>query len=65
MEVPLISSAAQPDFVNTHNLLVMAKYWIDAWKSQVGFFYGFTSCRNYSDPNQEGFLNAKTKLITV
>ncbi len=54
-------SAAQPNFVNTHNISVVAKYWIDDWKSQVGFSYGFASGRNYTDPNQEGFLNAKTK----
>lgn len=54
-------TAAQPNFVNTHNLSVVAKYWIDDWKSQVGFSYGFASGRNYTDPNQEGFLNAKTK----
>lgn len=54
-------SAAQPDFANKHNLSVVGKYWIDDLRSQVGFSYGFASGRTYTDPNIEGFLNAKTK----
>lgn len=53
--------AAQPSFVNKHNLSVVGKYWIEDLKSQVGFSYGFASGRNYTDPNHDGFLNAKTK----
>lgn len=53
--------AAQPNFVNTHNLSVVGKYWVDTLKSQVGFSYAFASGRNYTDPNTDGFLNAKTK----
>ncbi len=52
---------AQPNFVNKHNLSVIGKYWIDDWKSQVGFSYGFASGRPYTDPNSEGFLNSKTR----
>ncbi len=54
-------TSAQPNFANTHNLSVVGKYWIDNWKSQVGFSYGFASGRTYTNPNLEGFLNAKTK----
>ncbi|MBA6154335.1 TonB-dependent receptor [Gelidibacter maritimus] len=53
--------AAQPEFVNKHNLSVVGKYWIDNWKSQVGFSYTFASGRPYTNPNADGFLNAKTK----
>ena len=53
--------ASQPSFVNTHNLSVVGKYWVEALRSQVRFSYGFASGRNYSDPNYDGFLNAKTK----
>ncbi|MGC1631913.1 MAG: TonB-dependent receptor, partial [Gelidibacter sp.] len=53
--------ASQPSFVNRHNLSVVGKYWIEDLKSQVGFSYGFASGRNYTDPNHDGFLNAKTK----
>lgn len=52
---------AQPNFANTHNISVVAKYWINNWKSQVGMSYGFASGRTYTDPNLEGFLNQKTK----
>ncbi|WP_397363189.1 TonB-dependent receptor domain-containing protein [Olleya sp. R77988] len=54
-------TAAQPNFANTHNLSVVGKYWIDDWKSQVGLSYSFASGRTYTDPNQTGFLNQKTK----
>ncbi|PKG51401.1 TonB-dependent receptor [Olleya sp. 1-3] len=55
------TTSAQPNFANTHNLSVVGKYWIDSWKSQVGLSYNFASGRTYTDPNQTGFLNQKTK----
>jgi len=51
----------QPDFANTHNLSVVGKYWIDDWRSQVGFSYTFASGRPYTNPNLPGMLNEKTK----
>jgi hypothetical protein len=54
-------AAAQPNFANTHNVSIVGKYWVEDWKSQVGLSYGFASGRTYTDPNMEGFLNAKTK----
>ena len=53
--------AAQPNFANTHNLSLVGKYWIEDWRSQVGFSYGFASGRTYTNPNALGFLNKKTK----
>ena len=53
--------SARPNFANTHNISVVGKYWIEDWKSQVGMSYGFASGRTYTNPNQEGFLNSKTK----
>jgi outer membrane receptor for ferrienterochelin and colicin len=53
--------AAQPNFANTHNLSLVGKYWIEDWRSQVGFSYGFASGRTYTNPNVSGFLNEKTK----
>jgi len=47
---------AQPSFANTHNLSVVAKYFIEDWKSQVGFSYQYGSGRNYTNPNRPGFL---------
>lgn len=52
---------AQPNFANPHNLSVVGKYWINNWRSQVGFSYAYASGRTYTNPNEEGFLNSKTK----
>lgn len=52
---------AQPNFANTHNLSVVGKYWINDWRSQVGFSYTLASGRTYTNPNELGFLNNKTK----
>ena len=55
------STAATPNFASKHNLSVVAKHWIENWKSQIGFSYNFASGRNYTNPNEPGFLNNKTK----
>ena len=52
---------ARPDFVSKHNVSLVGKYWIEDWKSQIGFSYNFASGRNYTNPNIEGFLNQQTK----
>jgi len=52
---------ATPSFANTHNLSVVAKYWIEDWKSQIGFSYQFGSGRTYTDLNRPGFLQDKAK----
>ncbi len=54
---------AQPNFANTHNLSVVGKYWIDKWRSQVGFSYAYASGRTFTNPNEAGFLNEKTKAF--
>ncbi len=54
-------SAAVPSFVNNHNFSVVGKYWIDSLKSQIGMSYAFATGRTYTNPNEVGFLNAKTK----
>ncbi|PQV48911.1 outer membrane cobalamin receptor [Jejuia pallidilutea] len=54
---------AQPNFANTHNFSAVAKYWIDDWKSQVGFSYIYASGRTFTNPNKPGFLNEKTKAF--
>nr|WP_034262078.1 TonB-dependent receptor [Altibacter lentus] len=53
--------AATPSFANTHNVSVVGKYWIDAWRSQVGFSHQFGSGRSFTDPNEPGFLQKKTR----
>ena len=52
---------AQPSFANTHNFSAVAKYWINDWKSQVGFAYTFASGRPYNNPNTNEFLGEMTK----
>ena len=53
--------SAVPSFASTHNLSVVAKYWIADWKSQVGFSHQYGSGRSYTNPNLAGFLQEKTK----
>lgn len=53
--------AAQPNFANTHNASLVTKYWIESWKSQVGFSYQYGSGRPYTNPNTDQFLSEKTK----
>ncbi|HBL80986.1 MAG TPA: TonB-dependent receptor, partial [Aequorivita sp.] len=53
--------AATPSFANTHNLSVVGKYWINDWKSQIGFSYQYGSGRTYTDLNTPGFLQDKTR----
>lgn len=53
--------AATPNFANTHNFSAVTKYWVNDLKSQIGFSYQFGSGRNYTNPNQSGFLQNKTK----
>ena len=57
--------AATPNFANTHNLSVVGKYWIEDCKSQVGFSYQYGSGRTYTNPNENGFLQDKTKDLSL
>jgi outer membrane cobalamin receptor len=52
---------ATPNFASEHNFSIVTKHWIEDWKSQIGFSYIFASGRNYTDPNQPGFLNEQTR----
>ncbi len=54
-------TSARPNFASEHNFSIVTKHWIKDWKSQIGFSYVFASGRNYTDPNQPGFLNQETK----
>jgi hypothetical protein len=50
-------TAARPSFASKHNLSIVTKHWIKDGKSQNGFRYQFASGRNYTNPNEPGFLN--------
>ena len=52
---------ATPNFAPKHNLSVVTKYWINDWRSQVGFSYTHASGRPYDNPNTNEFLAEKTK----
>lgn len=52
---------ATPSFANKHNLSAVAKWWIEDWKSQIGFSHTFSSGRSYTNPNLPGFLQERTK----
>ncbi|MBP2282575.1 hypothetical protein H4V97_000893 [Flavobacterium sp. CG_23.5] len=50
-----------PNFVADHSLSIVAKYWINDWKSQIGFTNLYSSGRPYNNPNETQFMNGKTK----
>ncbi|MES2747806.1 MAG: TonB-dependent receptor [Bacteroidota bacterium] len=51
-----------PSFVAKHNISLVTKYWINDWKSQVGFAHSFNSGRPFDNPNETAFMNGKTKV---
>lgn len=54
-------TAARPNFASKHNLSLVGKHFITDLKSQIGFTYTLASGRNYTNPNEAGFLNNQTK----
>ena len=57
------SESATPSFVADHTASLVTKYWISEWKSQIGFSHSFSSGRPYTNPNQPGFQNSRTKMF--
>ncbi|MFV8336788.1 TonB-dependent receptor [Flavobacterium sp. RSP29] len=55
------SSQVTPSFVADHSLSIVTKYWINDWKSQIGFTNFYSSGRPYNNPNEVKFMNGKTK----
>ena len=51
-----------PNFVANHNMSLVTKYWINDWKSQIGFTASVQSGRPYNNPNEEKFMNSKTPI---
>ncbi|MGB6150456.1 MAG: carboxypeptidase-like regulatory domain-containing protein, partial [Pricia sp.] len=54
---------ARPNFAPKHNLSVVTKYWVDKWRSQVGFSFTYASGRPYDNPNTPEFLAERTKAF--
>ncbi|MGB5436749.1 MAG: TonB-dependent receptor, partial [Maribacter sp.] len=52
---------ATPNFAPKNNFSLVTKYWVNDWRSQVGFSYTHASGRPYDNPNTESFLAEKTK----
>ncbi len=55
------TATVTPSFVATNSLSIVTKYWIDDWKSQIGFTNSFSSGRPYNNPNEIQFMNGTTK----
>ena len=53
-------TAAQPPFATTHNFSLVTKYFHEAWRTQFGATYSFSSGRSFTNPNKSSFLNNKT-----
>jgi hypothetical protein len=51
---------ATPTFASKHNLSIVAKYFFQKIKSQLGVTYSFTSGRPYNDPNTNTFNQLRT-----
>lgn len=54
-------SKATPNFAPKHNFSLVTKYWVNDWRSQVGFSFTHASGRPYDNPNTAAFLAEKTK----
>lgn len=52
---------ATPNFVADHTASLVTKYWIQDWRSQVGFSHTYSSGRPYNNPNEIKFMGGKTK----
>jgi vitamin B12 transporter len=52
---------ARPSFASTHNLNLVYKQMIDPIKTYVGTTFSYTSGRPFHNPNQEGFMQGRTK----
>ncbi|MEM0995933.1 MAG: TonB-dependent receptor [Bacteroidota bacterium] len=50
---------ATPSFVSTHNLSVVYKHFIPAWRSLPGATFTYGSPRRYDDPNTAAFNDAQ------
>ncbi|HEX9979282.1 MAG TPA: TonB-dependent receptor [Flavobacterium sp.] len=53
--------AVTPNFAASQSLSLVTKYWINDWKSQIGFTNNFSTGRPYNNPNEAKFMNGKTK----
>ncbi|EAZ81948.1 TonB-dependent receptor [Algoriphagus machipongonensis] len=57
------STQVQPAFAPKHNFSVVAKHMFQNLKSQLGMSYSMNDGYAYTDPNQPGEMNSKTKAF--
>ncbi|RZJ29906.1 MAG: TonB-dependent receptor, partial [Flavobacterium sp.] len=50
-----------PNFVASHSLSVVTKYWINDLRSQIGISNSFSSGRPFNNPNEAAFMASRTK----
>lgn len=53
-------ASVQPDFIATHNLNVVTKYFIPKWGTQLNATYNYSSGRPYYDPANADFMSDRT-----
>lgn len=53
-------SEATPEFIATHNLNVVGKYWIEKLQTQINGTYSYASGRPYYDPTNLTFLGNRS-----
>jgi outer membrane cobalamin receptor len=54
-------TSVTPSFVADQSLSVVTKYWINDWRSQVGFTNSFSTGRPFNNPNDPQYMNGKTR----
>lgn len=53
-------ASVQPDFIATHNLNIVTKYFIPKWATQVNATYNYASGRPYYNPTATDFMGDRT-----
>lgn len=53
----------QPSYVVKHNMAIVTKYWVDAWKSQLSMTYNYSSPRLFYDKNENDSTHYKSSPI--
>lgn len=53
-------ASVQPDFIATHNLNIVTKYFIPKWATQVNATYSYASGRPYYNPATADFMGDRT-----
>ncbi|CAM3360007.1 TonB-dependent receptor plug domain-containing protein [Flavobacterium longum] len=54
-------TSVTPNFVASHSLSVVTKYWINSWRSQLGVSNSFATGRPFNNPNDTAFMASRTK----